>query len=408
MNAKSIDRTSRYLTFFIPVKSIRRSLRKNVKEFLYNRLKNGAAIKQIEQIVGRQKDICFGIIGVDFRYPLYQRPQHIAASIKKQKRECLYFDDTDISCDCINGIKIYNYTVLFKLPRKVAEKICLILPSGIPIRNFSAGEYIRLRKAGFKIVYEYLDAFDDKISSTDNHLSVFRILKDFPPDFFLATAKRLYNQLRSINKNIPIILNSNGVEIEAFKNVDDSVPNDLQQILANGKKIVGYYGAIAPWLDYELINKVTLALSGINFVFIGCNYNNGLSALKVRENVHYLGVKKYTELPHYSKHFDICIIPFEIGEIAKSTSPLKLFEFMAAGKPCVCTRDLDECKGYDGILIAKDSDDFIEKIKVAMELSKNNTVRERLYEYARINSWGQKAKDIIELVERNTSHELVD
>lgn len=43
-----------------------------------------------------------------------------------------------------------------------------------------------------------------------------------------------------------------------------------------------------------------------------------------------------------------------------------------------------------------------------MELSKNNTVRERLYEYARINSWGQKAKDIIELVERNTSHELVD
>lgn len=102
------------------------------------------------------------------------------------------------------------------------------------------------------------------------------------------------------------------------------------------------------------------------------------------------------------------MIPFEIGEIAKSTSPLKLFEFMAAGKPCVCTRDLDECKGYDGILIAKDSDDFIEKIKVAMELSKNNTVRERLYEYARINSWGQKAKDIIELVERNTSHELVD
>lgn len=214
--------------------------------------------------------------------------------------------------------------------------------------------------------------------------------------------------MRSINKNIPIILNSNGVEIEAFKNVDDSVPNDLQQILANGKKIVGYYGAIAPWLDYELINKVTLALSGINFVFIGCNYNNGLSALKVRENVHYLGVKKYTELPHYSKHFDICIIPFEIGEIAKSTSPLKLFEFMAAGKPCVCTRDLDECKGYDGILIAKDSDDFIEKIKTAMELSKNETVRTRLYEYARLNSWEQKAKDIIELVERNTSHELVD
>lgn len=408
MDAKNIDRISRYLTFFIPAKSIRRSLRKNVRVFLINWLKNGAAVKQIEQVVDRQKGFCFGVIGIDFRYPLYQRPQHIAVSIKKQKNECLYFADTDIFCDCINGIKIYHYTALFKLPRKVAEKICLILPSGIPVKDFSADEYIRLRKAGFKIVYEYLDAFDDKISSTDNHLSVFRILKDFPPDFFLATAKRLYNQLRAINKKIPIILNSNGVEIEAFKNVDDSVPNDLQKILANGKKIVGYYGAIAPWLDYELINKVTLALSGINFVFIGCNYNNGLSALKVRENVHYLGVKKYTELPHYSKHFDICIIPFEIGEIAKSTSPLKLFEFMAAGKPCVCTRDLDECKGYDGVLIAKDSDDFIEKIKVAMELSKNNTVRERLYEYARINSWGQKAKDIIELVERNTSHELVD
>ena len=81
---------------------------------------------------------------------------------------------------------------------------------------------------------------------------------------------------------------------------------------------------------------------------------------------------------------------------------------MAAGKPCVCTRDLDECKGYDGVLIAEDSDDFIEKIKTAMELSKNETVRTRLYEYARLNSWEQKAKDIIELVEKDTLYEKMD
>lgn len=385
MNAKNIDRISRYLTFFIPIKSIRHSLRENVRKYFTVRSINKLPIKQIKQIVDHNKFV-FGVIGIQFERTLFQRPQQIATAIKKQNYECLYFDD-GVEIKRIGGIHIFDYRMLYKIPECITRKIHIIFPSAISLTGFKASDYILLKKMGYKIVYEYIDAFDDKICDCREQLAVFNLLKAYSPDFFLATAKSLYNQLHDINKRIPIILNTNGVDVNVFFNVDDSIPGDICSVLSLRKKIIGYYGAIAPWLDFNLLDKVTSHLPEYNFVFIGPNYGGALKLLnriiKKKDNVHYFGPKKYTELPHYSKYFDICIIPFETGEIAKSTSPLKLFEFMAAGKPCVCTRDLDECKGYDGVLIAEDSDDFIEKIKAAMELSKNDTVRERLYEYVR-------------------------
>ena len=84
--------------------------------------------------------------------------------------------------------------------------------------------------------------------------------------------------------------------------------------------------------------------------YLGVDYNGAAIDLEKKKNVHNLGAKNYESLPKYANSFSCAMIPFKRGEIAKATSPVKLFAYMAAGLPTVCTRDLQECKGYEFVL----------------------------------------------------------
>ena len=179
-----------------------------------------------------------------------------------------------------------------------------------------------------------------------------------------------------------------------FKVVD--TPSDLAEGMENKKPVVGYYGALAPWLDYELISKTAINNPDYNFVLIGVNYQNALKKLdQSLKNIYYLGPKKYADLPKYSSKFDCAIIPFGLGEIAKGTSPVKLFEYMAMGLPTVVTKDLKECEGYDHVYLAKNEKDFGDKLRLAIRESKKSDVKEKLRTYAEDNTWMKRAEDIM-------------
>lgn len=62
-------------------------------------------------------------------------------------------------------------------------------------------------------------------------------------------------------------------------------------------------------------------------------------------------MKPYRELPAYLRFFDAAMIPFLVNDITNATSPLKLFEYMAGGKPVVVT-PMEESQHYPGVLVA--------------------------------------------------------
>ena len=126
-----------------------------------------------------------------------------------------------------------------------------------------------------------------------------------------------------------------------------------------------------------------------------------MKKLERLDNIKYLGVKKYQDLPNYGIWFDVAIIPFKEGDIAKSTSPLKLFEYMAMNKPVVATRDLIECQKYEGVLMAEDKNDFILKVEQALDLKDDPNYLLILDENAKSNTWLQRAMKIDELIQNN-------
>lgn len=265
------------------------------------------------------------------------------------------------------------------------------------VNTYPYRKLLKNTKNGYKLIYDYMDEMTEMLALNDDIKKIWKNLRKLKPVLCIASSDKLFKEL---NEHLPgghNILVKNGVTVEDFSREygQDDLPGDIKAVVDEGKPIVGYYGHIGPWIDLELLNKAAKARPQYNFVYIGATFGNENKKLLNGDNVHYLGRKDYSVLPAYGKTFTCSIIPFICADIAKATSPVKLFEYMAMKKPVVCTRDLLECYGYEGVLIARDDEDFINKLDEAMKLACDENIKNKLYEAACSESWGVKAKKIL-------------
>lgn len=258
--------------------------------------------------------------------------------------------------------------------------------------------FLKLKKNGYKIIYDYYDEISGDITCPANALKVHKNMQKLDPHIIIATSDRLLSCIKKDHPKKDVLLVKNGVTLEDFQVNSDEIPEDLKPILKQRRKIVGFYGYIAKWVNVKLLHLAAEKYPKYNFVIIGKVYFNTKFNHKKHPNLHFLGHKNYKDLINYSKYFDCAMIPFKHGNLAKATSPNKLFEYMAVGLPTVCTRDLVECKGYDGVLMSANNEEFIKNIAKAIELSKDNNVREKLKMYAAQNTWDKKADEIFEKI----------
>ncbi|MGF1720987.1 glycosyltransferase [Vibrio kyushuensis] len=103
-----------------------------------------------------------------------------------------------------------------------------------------------------------------------------------------------------------------------------------------GRPVAGFYGSLSNWLDYDMIEQVVANNQDWDFVFIGPQ-ELSQSKLPKSSNVFYLGPKPHHELPRYSQHWDVSLLPFKLNEQIIACSPLKLMEYLAAGRPIIST-----------------------------------------------------------------------
>ncbi|NLS12920.1 glycosyltransferase family 1 protein [Vibrio sp. SM6] len=104
----------------------------------------------------------------------------------------------------------------------------------------------------------------------------------------------------------------------------------------NSTPIAGFYGSLSEWLDYPLLRQVIEALPHWHFIFIGAA-NTQAQALGSYANVSLLGPLPHHELPRYSQHWNVSLLPFVDNGQIRACNPLKLREYLAAGRPVVST-----------------------------------------------------------------------
>lgn len=259
-------------------------------------------------------------------------------------------------------------------------------------------------RSGFSILYEFVDSLDPDLSSKE-HCSLLQRCQDrvfsLENTYVVCTATRLLELARASHPKLRARLVTNGADYAHFhfasserKRIDV-----LEEQKAAGRCIVGYYGALAKWMDYALLRELA-ADRHYAIVLIGVDFDGtiGASGITELENVLYLGPKGYDELLDFAAYFDICTIPFLINDITRSTSPVKLFEYMSMNKPIVSTA-LPECEKYRSVLIGHNHAEFCQKIHRAETLAGDADYLRLLDGEAQENSWANKCREIVSLLD---------
>lgn len=365
-------------------------------------IKTKRKIDSIEKLMKKYPNVLI-VSGTAWNTPLPQRSHQLTKEFAKNKNLLVLYYEMDVSfnkCKRLdeNVMLISGRDVLFLLILDKKQNGYFMFSN---VGNVELASIKQMLKNGFELIFECIDELDEALSGgiTINQKKILKDLPNLGVKLFVSTAHRLTEQLEGIVPESKILLSKNAVNVEKFnyeRFKDGGLPADLRNIRKDGKKIIGYYGAIAPWLDYDLIHETAKRHPEYELVFIGVDYDGALAKLDTSfKNIHYLGVKKQSELPSYAVHFDCAIIPFMPGDIAKSTSPIKLFEYMALGLPTVCTKDLNECVGYKYVYVAKNASDFEKYLQEAIGQSRDNNVKKELLAQAENNTWEYRAKEIL-------------
>ncbi len=247
------------------------------------------------------------------------------------------------------------------------------------------------------VIYDYLDSLSvSSRSGVPNRrkLELHRKLAT-RSEVVLATARQLYDEVQQLRPDA--IYCPNGVDYDHFRlSSPPPVPADIADLVGAGRPIIGYYGALAHWFDYEMVAHAAKARNDCEFLLIGPDFDGSLAASHISRlpNVHWLGEKKYEELPAYLHYFSVATIPFLINNITKATSPVKLFEYMAATKPIVTT-DMPECRSQPCVIVARNAVEYATMLEEAMHRGKLESYRRTLDQTARANTWETRMKQII-------------
>lgn len=214
-------------------------------------------------------------------------------------------------------------------------------------------------------------------------------------DVSFATAKKLYEDRRDWSSNFYII--PNGAEYEHFAAEGRDIPGDLGEIM---HPVAGFVGGISDWVDVSLMAAAARQLPEMTFVLVGPVLTD-VSCLEALDNVRLLGPKPYANLPAYVRFFDVCLVPFKINKLTESVNPIKMFEYLAAGKPVVST-PLPEVLPYqDVVAVAEGEQETVAAIRAALEPEAHSQERvESRRKVARENSWDARWRKAAELIEK--------
>ena len=188
-----------------------------------------------------------------------------------------------------------------------------------------------------------------------------------------------------------VLLLPNGVDVRHYADVMHT---------ANGSglphPIFGYTGTLhRDRIDAALVVRLARAFPAGSVVMVGPDHLDPATraTLTAEKNVHLCGPAPYAEIPLKMSGFDACIVPHVMTPFTESLNPIKLWEYLAAGKPIVST-NIAGFRDYSHLChIAAEPDAFIAGCRAA--LGENGSRSARRMAIAQRNSWESRIDTLV-------------
>ena len=165
---------------------------------------------------------------------------------------------------------------------------------------------------------------------------------------------------------------------------------------------LGFFGVIDERFDRELLDQVASRRPDWNFVIVGPIVKIDPETLPQHANIHYLGAKKYDELPAYLAGWDVALLLFARNDSTRFISPTKTPEYLAAGKPVISTSIRDVVRPYGEmklVEIADAPDEFIYAAEKILLRSNGVEWLARVDAFLANVSWDKTWKQMSDLID---------
>jgi glycosyltransferase involved in cell wall biosynthesis len=217
-------------------------------------------------------------------------------------------------------------------------------------------------------------------------------------DVVFATAAALRDDLLPHNRSTHYV--PNAVDAEAVLESIRRMDPDRDALAPLGRPRIGFVGAPERKVDADLLAEVARRSPQWTFVIVGPLRNfPGRRRLKRLSNVALLGPVPARAVPATLSALDVAIIPFAVDALTRGVSPLKLFEYLAAGLPVVSTPIPEVADLRDVVRIAPDAAGFMAEIAAALEEKDDaERLRQRI-EAALRNTWDHRVADVARILE---------
>lgn len=212
-------------------------------------------------------------------------------------------------------------------------------------------------------------------------------------DLTVVSSRELLALRRPHCKNIAYV--PHGVDLKGFQRELRNRVHlpDLDSVQG---PIAGFVGRIADWIDLELVCRCAFELHNWSFVFVGPS-NVDLSRYRSIGNMIFLGRRDHRLIPHYIERFDVCLMPFVRNRLVASVNPLKMYEYLAVGKPVVSV-PMPEIAEFADVITIAEPGDFCRAIQRTRETD-SPSKREVRIDSVRGRSWEAVADTILETLQ---------
>ncbi len=194
----------------------------------------------------------------------------------------------------------------------------------------------------------------------------------------------------------------NGVDFIHYNKQYSLINRDIADIK---KPIIGYIGIIQEKVDLDLVNYLAEKNPDKSIVLVGPIWGEQSlqkKELNIYKNIYFLGYKSYEEAPMYIQQFDIGIVPHRANEFSASTNPMKVYEYLACGKPVVSTENVGTENMSEIIKVATGYEEFNKLVNQELENTSTEQVQMR-QDFAKKYSWYNTVEKMLDLINKKLS-----
>lgn len=248
-------------------------------------------------------------------------------------------------------------------------------------RPFERSTYIPNLKG--PLIYDCVDDWEG-FTGADSRLPFWETELCERADQIWVVSRHLQEKLNRWEQKIRYV--PNGVDFSHFSDAPNYTTQTTQK---KTRRNLTYIGAIFNWFDARLVSEVSKLLYDWDINLYGPQ-DLSVEQLKWldRPNIKLHGKKSYSELPKLLADADVAMIPFLINDLIRGTSPIKLYEYLAAGVPVVAT-PMPEVLPYAENGVVGCAERPIEFASLAQSLAENANPN-RCQEIARSASWDSR------------------